>query len=163
MKTVAPLLMCLLSALVEIHSQTVPYLTFMGNRIPNHSYVDLNTVRNHNSCDCLHVRCHTDLTLCCSGAQGPDRGDWYFPNESVLPYSQYSANVYEGRGDKLVTLRYSGSGGKSGIYRCDVETSRVKNKDGRKTVYVGLYAIGGEWHQTTITNVYNYLQTTYFI
>ena len=36
-----PLLLCVLSVLVEVHSQTVPYASFMGT---NHSYVDLNLV-----------------------------------------------------------------------------------------------------------------------
>ena len=46
MRAIALLLLCLLSALVEVHSKTAPYLTFMGNNNipPNHSYVDLNTV-----------------------------------------------------------------------------------------------------------------------
>ena len=148
MRAIAPLLLCLLSALVEVHSETAPYLTFMGNNIPNHSYVDLNTVGDHTSCDCLHVQCHTDLNTCCSGAQGPDRGNWYFPNGSKLPFS---GNVYEDRGAQLVTLRYCGNGGTSGIYRCDVETARVKNNDGHDTVYVGLYTSEGERHQIIIS------------
>ena len=141
MRAIAPLLLCLLSALVEVHSQTSPYLTFMGNNIPNHSYVDLNTVGIGNTNE---VQCHTDLDTCCGGAQGVDRGDWYFPNGNKL---QFSGNVYEGRGPQLVVLRYTGSGGTSGIYRCDIETNAVNNNDGRETVYVGLYTSGGEWHQ----------------
>ena len=58
MSTIAPLLLCLLSAVVEVHSQTAPYLTFMDNNIPNHSYVDLNTVGTGNTNE---VQCHTDL------------------------------------------------------------------------------------------------------
>ena len=124
---------------VDVHSLTFPYLTFMGNIIPNNSYVDLNTVGIENTDD---VQCHTDLLTCCGGAQGPDRGDWYFSDENRLPFSGV---VYEGRGDRLVVLRYTGSGGTSGIYRCDIETVAVNNNDGRETVYVGLYTSGGEW------------------
>ena len=132
MMVTVPLLLCLLSALVEVHSQTAPYLTFMGNRIPNHSYVDLNRVgiESNNA-----VQCHSDLTTCCSGAQGPDRGDWYFPNGSRLPFS---GSMSEGRGDQRVILRYTGSGGTSGIYRCHINTYYYE------TVYVGLYTSGGE-------------------
>ena len=135
---IAPLLLCLLSAMVEVHSQTIPYLTFMGNNIPNHSYVDLNTVETENTTD---VQCHTDLDTCCSGTEGPDRGDWYFPNGNRLPFS---GDVFEGRGPQLVVLQYTGSGGTSGIYRCDIETVAVNNNDGHETVYVGLYTSGGE-------------------
>ena len=140
MRVIAPLLLCLLSALVEVHSQTAPYLTFMGNNIPNHGYVNLNTVRNASTND---VQCHTDLNTCCSGAQGPDRGDWYFPNGNRLPFSG-SGDVYEVRYGRLVLVRYTGSGGTSGIYRCDIETSAVNDNDGHETVYVGLYTSGGE-------------------
>ena len=137
---IAPLLLCLLSALVEVHSQTAPYLTFMGNNIPNNSYVDFNTVGD--TIDTNTVQCHTDLSTCCSGAQGPDRGDWYYPNGNRLPFLD-SGDVYEVRGAQLVGLRYTGSGGTSGIYRCDIETI-VVNNDGRETVYVGIYTSGGE-------------------
>ena len=135
---IAPLLLFLLSVMVEVHSQTIPYLTFMGNNIPNHSYVDLNTVETENTTD---VQCHTDLDTCCSGAEGPDRGDWYFPNGNRLPFS---GDVFGGRGPQLVVLQYTGSGGTSGIYRCDIETVAVNNNDDHETVYVGLYTSGGE-------------------
>ena len=138
MRAIAPLLLCLLSALVEVHSQTAPYLTFMGNNIPNHSYVDLNTVGiiENNT-----LQCHTDLQSCCSVTEGPDRGDWYFPNGSKLPFS---GDVYEGRGAQLVVLQYTGSGGISGVYRCDIETIAVNNNSGDVSLFVGLYDSGGE-------------------
>ena len=134
-------LLCLLLALVEVHSQTAPYLTFMDNNIPNNSYVDLNTVGTDNI---NAVQCHTDLDTCCSSIQGPDRGDWYFPNGNRLPFNGFG-NVYEVRDDQVVVLRYTGNGGtSSGIYRCDIETSAVNDDDGRESVYVGLYTSGGE-------------------
>ena len=136
-------LLCLLLALVEVHSQTFPHLTFMGNNIPNHSYVDLNTVGN-NLDNTNAVQCHTDLLTCCRSTDGPDRGDWYFPNGNRLPFSD-SSNVYERRVAQVVAVRYRGSGGtSSGIYRCDIETNAVNNDDGRESVYVGLYTSGGE-------------------
>ena len=82
----------------------------------------------------------TDLHACCSGSQGLDRGDWYFPDGNRLPFS---GDVSEGRGPQLVVLRYTGSGGTSGIYR-DIETVAVNNNDGHETVYVGLYTSGSE-------------------
>ena len=132
-----PLLLFLLSTVVEVHPQTAPYLTFMGNNISNHGYVNLNAVGTYTDA----VQCHTDLLTCCSGGQGPDRGDWYFPNGNRLPFS---GDVYEGRTSQLVVLQYTGSGGTSGIYRCDIETVAVNNNDGHETVYVGLYTSGGE-------------------
>ena len=37
------------------HSQTFPYVTFMGQTLANHSYVDLS------------IKSHYDLITCCSG------------------------------------------------------------------------------------------------
>ena len=142
MRAIATLLLCLLSALVEVHSQTAPYITFMDNNIPNHGYVDLNTVgSDSNNADA--IQCHTDLSTCCSMDQGPDRGDWYFPNGNRLPFSG-DGDVYESRRDRLVGLQYTGSGETSGIYRCDIETNAVNNNSGNETLYVGLYTSGGE-------------------
>ena len=127
-------MLCLLLALVEVHSQLNTYLTFMGNDILNHSYVDLNTVGTDKNDSVL---CHTHLTSCCSANQGPDRGDWYFPNGNRL---DFSGNVFEGRGAQIVHLRYTGSDGTSGIYRCDIKISFNRHK----IMYVGLYTSGGE-------------------
>ena len=143
MRAIAPLLLCLLSALMEVHSQTVPYVSFMGTNLPNHSYVDLTLVG-----DALDgsdsVQCHTDLDWCCSGAQGPGRGDWYFPNGDRLSFSGNPGDIYESRGAQRVDLHRRNNGDTSGIYRCDIETYAVNDEDGRETVYVGLYASGGE-------------------
>ena len=142
MKAAAPLLLCLLSALVEVHSQTAPYVSFMGSNLLNHSYVNLTVVgRPEDGGD--SVECHTDLSTCCSGAQGPHRGDWYFPNGDRLQFSSSSDDIYEQRLAQRVDLRRRNNGDTSGIYRCDIETMAV-NDDGRETVYVGLYASGGE-------------------
>ena len=88
-------LLCFLSALVEVHSQTVPYVSFMGTNLPNHSYVDLTLVgRPEDGGD--SVQCHTDLRTCCTSHYGPDRGDWYFPNGDRLPFPG-SGDIYEAR------------------------------------------------------------------
>ena len=79
------LVLFLLWSLVEVHSQpAVPYVSFMGENLPNHSYVDLTLVGTDGSDPDNTVRCHTDLSTCCSGGQGIHRGDWYFPNETRL-------------------------------------------------------------------------------
>ena len=135
--TVYIVLLCFLSAVVDVCSQTVPYISFMGTNLPNHSYIDFTQVGEGSD----SVQCHTDLTTCCSGAQGPDRGDWYFPNESRLPFAHnISTNgVFESRQAQRVDLRVRGSPTLlDGIYRCDIETNTTSN-DNRKTVYVGLY------------------------
>ena len=145
MIAIAPLLLCLLSALVEVHSITAPYLTIKGNNIPNNSYVEFYAegpnIENQKS---NTLQCNTDLNTCCRSAQGTDRGDWYFPDGNKLPFSGFGS-VYEDRGDQLVTVyRIGNSFFISGIYRCDIETVAVNNNSGNVSLFVGLYTNGGE-------------------
>ena len=136
MGSVRSLLLLFLLSLVEVHcQQTFPYVSFMGQTLVNHSYVDLSTVGNSNN----SVQCHTDLSTCCSGSQGPHRGDWYFPNGTRL---QFSGDVYEARGAQRVVLHHTTATGPTGIYRCDIATVTVHDDTDisvRDTVYVGLY------------------------
>ena len=69
-----------------LSQHTVPYVSFMGQTLVNHSYVDISQVGNDVS-GSDSVQCHTDLSTCCSGAQGPHRGDWYFPDGNRLLFS----------------------------------------------------------------------------
>ena len=150
--SVRSLLLLFLLSLVEVHcQQTFPYVSFMGQTLVNHSYVDLSTV-GYISDGSNSVQCHTDLGTCCSSSQGIHRGDWYFPNGTVLPFS---GDMYEGRGAQRVDLRRTTATGTTGIYRCDIPTNSVHdNTDNsvRDTVYVGLY-ITGEGSYKTHTNV----------
>ena len=141
--SVMSVLLCLLSALVEVHSQTVPYVSFMGTNLPNHSYVDLTRVGDAEDGG-NSVQCHTDLSTCCNGTEGPDRGDWYFPNGNRLGFSSNPGDIFQSRVAQRVDLRRRNNGATSGIYRCDIETDAVHNASGRATVYAGLYASGGE-------------------
>ena len=92
MKLFHPLLLCLLWALLEVHSQqTFPYISFMGEALPYHAYVNLSLVGEDDSDPGNIVRCHTDLVKCCSFHQdriyGTDhRGNWFAPGrDSRLP------------------------------------------------------------------------------
>ena len=143
--TTLSVLLFLLWSLVEVHSQTTSYVTFMGETLPNHSYVNLSLVGGANSGD--EIVCHTDLSTCCYGGAGPDRGDWYFPNGDRLPFPGRHPLVMN-RLHQRVALRREGESGSipSGIYRCDIETRAVNSADNtaRETVYVGLYDSGGD-------------------
>ena len=59
------LLFSVLWSLVEVNSQTFPYVTFMSQTLANHSYVDLSLVGDEVS-DSNSVQCVTDLSTCCS-------------------------------------------------------------------------------------------------
>ena len=129
---------------MEVHSQTVPYVSFMGTTLPNHSYVDLTLVGDtRDGSD--SVQCHTDLSTCCNAATGPDSGDWYFPNGTQLPLPVITFNIFGIRRAQRVELLHRGrSDVTSGIYCCTIETNAVHNESGWETVYAGLYASGGE-------------------
>ena len=123
-------------------SQTFPYVSFMNQTLANHSYVDLSQVGRDLS-GSHSVQCHTDLITCCSGAQGPHRGDWYFPNGERLPTPGSYNIIFESRKAKRVDLHHTSGTSPSGIYHCDIQTtavSLVTDNPPRDTVYVGLYA-----------------------
>ena len=140
------LLLILLWSLVEVHSQTVPYVSFMGENLPNHAFVNLSLVGNAaDGSD--SVQCHTDLYTCCSGNQGSDRGDWYFPSGDRVGFTGDLGDIYESRIALRVDLRRRNNADMpSGIYRCDIETNAVNSADStaRETVYAGIYSTGGK-------------------
>ena len=151
MKCLLAFLLNFLCFLVEVHSQNVPYVSFMGEILPNHAYVNLTLVGNDITDSGNTVRCHTDLESCCGGFQGPHRGDWYFPNSSVLVGGGGGGNIYRSRAAQVVHLRHrNDAASPSGIYRCDIETVAVHGDDVNtitgETVYVGLYPPSGGIH-----------------
>ena len=138
----------LLLFLVEVHSQqTFPYVSFglTGQTLANHSYVDLSTVGSASD-NSDSVVCHTDLSSCCSVNQGHHRGDWYFPNGTVLPFAGRCVPIGLARNAKIAVIRRTTATGPTGIYRCRIAT-RVVHDDTDisvgETVYVGLYVSGG--------------------
>ena len=137
-----PLLFSVLWCLVEVHSQTFPYVSFMGQTLANHSYMDLSLVGDYTD----NVVCHTDLSTCCGSDQGVHRGDWYFPNGDRLPIPG-GVDIYEVPGAQRVDLRRRNSATSPvGIYRCDIATIAVHDDTDisvRATVYVGLYTDSG--------------------
>ena len=127
--------------LVEVQCQTAPYVSFMGQTLADHSYVDISQV---GTSDSDSVQCHTDLSTCCSPSQGSHRGDWYFPNGERLPFPG-GDGVVESRQAQRVDLRHTtGVIEPNGIYHCDIETTAGVNGNGmRESVYVGLYPSNG--------------------
>ena len=127
-------------SVAEVYCQAFPYVSFMGQTLANHSYVNLSLVGDHHSGE--SVECVTDLSTCCSNTQGVQRGDWYFPDGTRLPFSG-DGDIYEQRGFQRVYLgRRNRPNSPSGIYRCDIPTNAVHDDTDtsvRDTVYVGLY------------------------
>ena len=151
MKCLLAFLLNFLCFLVEVHSQTVPYVSFMGVNLPNHAYVNITLVGNDITESGNTVRCHTDLQTCCTINQGIHRGDWYYPDGNVLANAGGDDDIYRSRGAQVVHLRHRNDvTSPSGIYRCDIETDAVHDNDvniiAGETVYVGLYPPSGGIH-----------------
>ena len=139
------LLLLFLLSLVEVHcQQTFPYVSFglTGQSLADHSYVNLSTVGSAGD-NSDGLVCHTDLSTCCSVGQGIHRGDWYFPDGTVLPFS---GSIYLGRSAQRAIIRRTTATGPTGIYRCDIPTIAVHDDSDisvRDTIYVGLYPTDG--------------------
>ena len=135
----------LLWSKVYVHSHAVPYVTFIGETLPNNSYVNFSRVGDRNSGG-EGVQCHTDLTTCCSRHQpGNDSGNWYAPGSTTrLPLSGHLNTTFQRRESQKVTLYHSSRAlpsdhHQSGMYRCDIAV----NGSGTGTVYIGIYETGG--------------------
>ena len=138
------ILLHLFSQVCYCQCQDIPYVSFRGESLANHSYVDLSLVNNTASGS---VQCHTDLTTCCSSAQGPHRGDWYFPDGSRVQSSGGGGDIYQSREAQRVDLRRRNDGTASGIYHCSIATVVVHDDSDlsvRDYVYLGLYDSGGQ-------------------
>ena len=140
---------------MEVHSQTAPYVSFMGQTLANHSYLDISEVGRCDLGGGEGVQCTTDLQTCCTSTQGQHRGDWYFPNGTRLPFSASNVNIYEVREAERVDLRRnSGANSPTGIYRCDIATNAVHDDSDlsvRDRVYVGLYTSSGGMRMRRVT------------
>ena len=148
-------LLILLWSLVEVHSQTVPYLTFMNHTIPNHAYVNLSLVGYGGTTDedsGNEIICYTDLDTCCRDLHG--NGEWLFPNGTQLDgagqFNERLNSIANRRLDQRIRLQLGPISSDispipSGIYQCDIETVAVSDQGGtgRETVYVGVYESGG--------------------
>ena len=121
------------------------HVSFNGMVLGNHSYVNLLLV---NDTESGSVQCHTDLGTCCRVANGIHRGDWFFPNGSVLDFRGSSDDdIVEVRGSERVDLRRRNNGNASGIYHCFIATLAIHDANDavRDHVYVGLYDSGGQY------------------
>ena len=140
------ILLYLMSQACYCDGEEYPHVSFNGMVLANHSYVNLLLVNNTESGS---VQCHTDLGTCCGAAQGIHRGDWFFPNGSVLGFIR-SDDIVEYRGPERVDLRRRNNGSASGIYHCSIATVvgvPIDDDPGHlvpEHVYVGLYDSGGQ-------------------
>ena len=139
---------CLFLSLVEVHPLTeYPYISFMGQNLTNHSYVDLTLVGNDTSDPGNTVRCRTDLPTRCTNAHSNHHGNWYFPDGHKVGSRASGRDIYENHTAERVQLLQRNSGNsQSGLYRCDIHNNIVTDGNNSKQfhsrVYIGLYPSG---------------------
>ena len=126
--------------MVEAHYPAkYPHVSFMGQTLANHSYVDLSQVGISTADPGNTVRCCTDLCTCCSNEQGDDRGGWFLPNGGSLSTSFYDYGMRYGDGRVDVYRQHHSM--PQGIYRCDIETKAFHGDQitAGESVFAGLY------------------------
>ena len=113
--------------LLEVHSQQqLPSLnvTFQGQTLPDHSFVDINDVGHSND--------GSDSVQCFTGSVS-NRG-WIFPNGTGLPESNENGLYQSMPENQTVDLRRNGNATVSGMYGCQVKVGIET-----RVFYVGLY------------------------
>ena len=141
-------LLSLLWSLVD--SQTdFPYVSFRGESLPNHGYVDLSLVGDPETSTSSGdaVQCHTDIQACCSTDEGGiHTGDWHFPDGERVPFaSDMTADIHSKRTARRVDLcRKRNALSPSGIYRCKIRVNGDDIIPETERVYVGIYGSGGK-------------------
>ena len=69
------------------------------------------------------LECHTDDTTCCRGKDNPDgpgRGEWYYPDGTVLPPPGNGTGFYRTRDHMVIRLNRDGVLSPTGVYRCEI-------------------------------------------
>ena len=123
----------LLGSLVEVFSQTdYPYISFMGDPLPNNTYVNIGQL---GTTEGYSLYCETDPVVCCSGI-----GSWYPPNSDNIENVD-SISMHRTSGKVELRCRNSGEC-PSGIYDCDIPVL-IGHDSKFSNVYVGIYNNGG--------------------
>lgn len=128
---------------VVCQEPAAPYITFKGNILQNHSYVDFFEIGRS---AINGVQCHTDLTTCCNSKYGSHggSGQWYTPRGREI--RTYSRPLYQEviRQGLAIASTQKDNRRLNGIYRCDIDTNASGRAHGsRASVYVGIYSTGG--------------------
>ena len=127
-----------------------------GTTYQNNSLVTLEDIGEGDDA----LLCETDQLACCrppyTGAMGGVRGNWYFPNGTIVPIETVNSTTndqwdfYSTRGDSVLSLHRKRNG-EDGVYRCVIpDASNVT-----QTLYVGVYTTNiGEWCMVTFSTAH---------
>ena len=70
------------------------------------------------------LECHTDDTTCCRGRDNPPngigRGEWYYPDGTVVPPPDGDTRFYRTRDHMVIRLNRGVVRQPTGVYRCEI-------------------------------------------
>ena len=108
------------------------WFSFNNATYQNNSLVTLKDIGENNAA----LLCMTNLTACCRPPYNlsGSAGNWYFPNETRVPSTDWNWDFHRTRG-QMVVLMNRREGGVEGIYWCDIPDSM----NVKQTIYIGVY------------------------
>ena len=139
--TACLVLASVLSCATASSTEPAAYITHLGSKLTNNSYISFEYVRRHDSSSgSKGVECHTDLTTCCDGSDGIVGGNWSFHNGITVGYDVIE-NVYLRRfAQKIVLYQLlHAQPSYSGIYTCVIPVQSSTSTNNEATLYVGIY------------------------
>ena len=135
-------LVSLLWLLVKANVGTFPYITFVGQTLPNNSYISFSHLELGGFNNGNGIICHTNATFCCSS----NLAKWIFPNGSDVEQDGVLESIKLNKRVELQRVTVSGNI-PSGVYQCYIITI---NPQTTGTANVGLYDTEGkcqsDWH-----------------
>ena len=100
----------------------VPGLTLKGVTFPNHGIINKDPSDIGEDTDALY--CNSNDDMCCGTLpSGNGRGNWYFPDGTVLTSSAANPNLWYASwltGAVLMNFRGAATTGTTGLHRCDI-------------------------------------------
>ena len=107
-----------------------PYITFVGQTLPNNSYISFSRLELGGFNNGNGIICHTDVSYCCSG----NLAKWIFPNGRDVEQDGVLESIKLEQKVKLQQGTVSGDI-PSGVYQCNITI----NPQTTGTANIGLY------------------------
>ena len=116
----------------------VPYITFIGERLPNNAFVNIQQISD--AVDTSTLQCHTDLSECCSPSQHSHTGMWVLPNGAEVMHGQTVFGYTAIGTERRIDLTYNTllNSPVEGVFKCTVSVFGTPTV--QQSVYVGIHS-----------------------
>ena len=128
-------LVSLLWSFANANVGTFPYITFVGQTLPNNSYISFSRLESGGFNNGNGIICHTDAIFCCSSTLAK----WISPNGSDVEQDGVLESIKLNKRVKLQQGTVSGNI-PTGVYQCNITISGGTTG----TANVGLYDTEGK-------------------